>query len=337
VKVGLVLGAGGTVGLAYHSGALHALEDIGGFRPQDADLIVGTSAGSVIGSYLRTGWTTTDFWQFALGTHPHMAPLGRAPRAEPLVPTAAPDLPGRDLPGPEFLAPAYRGPVDFVRRSVGSAYVLSRSAVRVPVPVVPKPLRAAFPAGIFVMSEGRRRFAKELPAAWPPEPLWLCAVDIVSGRRIVLGSRGSPPMTLQKAVMASCAIPGVYPPVPLGRRVLIDGGVHSTTNLDLAVRAGCEMIIAVAPMAYDSRLAPGWVGRAARRVPMQSLNREVALARRRGVRVLLVRPSATEVGLHGYRLMRSDGLDLVARAAFGATRLLVRTDRFRRALDDLAA
>ena len=74
-RVALVLGAGGTVGLSYHAGALRALELVGGLVPDAAELIVGTSAGSVVGSYLRSGWGTEDFWQLAMGTHPSLAGL----------------------------------------------------------------------------------------------------------------------------------------------------------------------------------------------------------------------------------------------------------------------
>src|SRR4051794_14882773 len=55
-SVGLVLGAGGMVGLAYNAGALHALHELGGVDVAGADLIVGTSAGSVVAAYLRSGW-----------------------------------------------------------------------------------------------------------------------------------------------------------------------------------------------------------------------------------------------------------------------------------------
>lgn len=332
MKVGLVLGAGGTVGLGYHAGVLHALDEVGGFRAEAADLIVGTSAGSVMAAYLRSGWTAQDFWELALGVHPEMAPLGRGVLADPLTP-----IDESEEPLPAILTPAFRGPLDLLRRAVGTAYVLTRSAVRVPSPVMPGVLRAAFPAGMFLMTEGRRRFTDELPAAWPSEPLWLCAVDIISGRRIVLGSRGTPRITLQEAVMASCAIPGVYPPVKLGQRVLVDGGTHSTTNLDLAVRAGCDVIVAIAPMSYDARHAPGCVHRITRRFATEAFNREVALARRRGVRVLQLRPSAAEIDLHGYRMMRSDGLDAVAMAAYDNASVAIRTDRFRRTLEELAA
>src|SRR3954466_6652323 len=112
-KVGLVLGAGGTVGMAYHAGVLHALHEVGGFAAEDADLVVGTSAGAVVGAYLRSGWTTDDFWRLALGTHPSIDGL------------AATD-------SPQVLEPAWRDPVTLMRRGLGSAYVAGRTFVRVP-------------------------------------------------------------------------------------------------------------------------------------------------------------------------------------------------------------
>ena len=82
-RVALVLGAGGTVGMAYHAGSLRALQLVGGVDPSGCDLIVGTSAGSVIGAYLRSGWTSEDLWQLALGTHPTSP--GYGPDEEPIV------------------------------------------------------------------------------------------------------------------------------------------------------------------------------------------------------------------------------------------------------------
>jgi NTE family protein len=70
MRIGLVLGAGGTVGLAWHAGVLRALEQVGGVVPDDADLIVGTSAGSVAAAYMRSGWSTEELWQVALGRRP---------------------------------------------------------------------------------------------------------------------------------------------------------------------------------------------------------------------------------------------------------------------------
>ena len=315
-KVGLVLGAGGTVGMAYHAGVLHALHEVGGFAAEDADLVVGTSAGSVVGAYLRSGWTTDDFWQLALGTHPELEALtGGAPN------------------GHAILTPNFRTPLDLWRRVMGSAFVMGRSALRLPGPRLPKVLQRAFPAGMFAMHEGRRRFTAELPDQWPERDLWLCAVDLFSGRRVVLG-RGHRAATtsLRDAVMASCAIPGVYPPVRIGPLTLVDGGAASSTNLDLAGRAGCDLVIASVPMAFDPTDPPGPFGQLLRRIPARAVASEAASTRRHGATVLLLRPSAAEIWAHGVDMMRGEGLDQVARAAYESTARTLDTPRFRDAL-----
>jgi NTE family protein len=314
MKTGLVLGAGGLVGLAYHAGALRALEVEGGVVPDDTDVLVGTSAGSVIAAYLRTGRSTEDFWLLALGTHPELSALV----------------------GPEAVegvfSPLATSPVDMVRRGIGSGYVLARSLVRVPVPPLPSWLARAFPGGFFAMAEGRRRFADELPEEWPDKELDICAVNITTGKRVVLGRRKEPALDLRQAVLASAAIPGLYPPVRIGPMTLVDGGAHSTTNLDVAVRSGCQTIFGVVPMAYDPDDAPDRIHQLIRRVPCRMLSREVAAARRAGVEVLLIRPSAAEVRLHGTNMMRTEGLDEVARAAYESTARTLATPRFQRAL-----
>jgi predicted acylesterase/phospholipase RssA len=86
MDLGLVLGAGGTVGLAYHAGVLRALEHAG-VVPDDADLIVGTSAGSVAGAYMRSGWSTEELWQIALGSPPRSSTSAPAASSPPPSPT----------------------------------------------------------------------------------------------------------------------------------------------------------------------------------------------------------------------------------------------------------
>lgn len=319
MKTGLVLGAGGLVGMAYHAGVLHALEQEAGFVANDADLVVGTSAGSVVGAYVRAGWTTTDFWLLALGEHPELDAIG-----------------GTDAARREIMTPAFRGPLDLARRAVGSAYIASRSVLRMPMPI-PGALAYMFPGGLFTMDEGRRRFAEELPSAWPDRDLYLAAVDINTGRRVVLGRPGSPHIELQRAVMASSAIPGVYKPVRLGRMTLVDGGAHSTSNLDLAVKAGCDLIIGVVPMAYDTAAVPGPLNQLIRRFPARSLASETSSARARGADVLLIRPTAAEVQLHGLNMMRVDGLDQVAKAAYESTCRALETERFQHLFNPRAA
>ena len=321
-RIALVLGAGGTVGMSYHAGVLRALEVVGGFDPNDAELIIGTSAGSVVGAYLRSGWTTEDFWALSLGTHPSLD--GLSPEQI-------------DARRSEMFTPVFRTGPEFVRRMLGSAFVLTRSVWRMPVPVPPSWLGRLFPGGLFDMTEGKRRFADEVGDRWPERALWLCAVDITSGRRVVLGRKGSPLATLQQGVTASCSIPGFYPPVKVGRRTLVDGGAHSTTNLDLAARDNYDLIIGVAPMAFDPMRAPNPVEQLLRSHATRKLASEVSLARRGGAQVLLLRPTAHELGIHGFNLMRSGGGEDVTKAAYEAAARALETPRSRRLLGEAAA
>ncbi|HEV3351368.1 MAG TPA: patatin-like phospholipase family protein [Acidimicrobiales bacterium] len=316
-RVGIVYGAGGTVGMAYHAGVTRALEQVAGIRPADADLLVGTSAGSVIAAYLRSGWTGEDFWAFALGTHPSLAELSDDDAARRR----------RDI-----LTPRWRSPFELSRIAVGSAYVLGQAVVRRPALPVPGVLRRRFPGGLFAMTEGERRLPEELAQTWPDKALYLCAVDINTGRRIVLGREGAPEVTVAQAVLASCAIPGFYPPVKVGKYTLVDGGVHSSTNLDLAAKFGCDLIIGIAPMAYEPIDAPGPIRQLVRLIPTRALSRETAQARRRGAEVLLIRPTAAELAIHGANLMRPDAGEEIARASYEAAARLLETDRFKETL-----
>ncbi|MGH9301531.1 MAG: patatin-like phospholipase family protein, partial [Acidimicrobiales bacterium] len=189
MKVGLVLGAGGTAGLAYHAGVLHALSEVTGLDSTAVDLIVGTSAGSVAGAYLRSGWTANDLWDETVGQA------------------------GALQPDMEILAPAFKSGLDLVRRTLGSAYVVGVSLAHMPSVPMPGLLRRAFPGGLFLMADGETHIAAQLHRGWPDRALWLCAADLVSGHRVVLGQDPDDPLSLRRAVMASCAIPAVYSPV----------------------------------------------------------------------------------------------------------------------------
>jgi len=262
----------------------------------------------VVAAYIWAGWSPEDIWNLVLSGA--QLPPGPVTEADPEPDTAA---------LPELFARAFDTPVDLIRRSLGSAFVMSRSVLRLPLPALPGPVRRAFPAGLFRMSDGRLRLESDLPTEWPHKAIWLCAVDIVSGRRIVLGRSRAPRLSLAQAVMASCAIPGVYPPVRYGRRELIDGGAHSTTNLDLAARAGSDLIISLVPMGFDPADPPGCAGRLLRRFPNATLETELGRADRQGSHVFLFRPGADEARIHGINFMRAGDLAPVAQAAYEAT------------------
>ncbi|MEJ7764943.1 MAG: patatin-like phospholipase family protein, partial [Acidimicrobiales bacterium] len=269
----------------------------------------------------RSGWSVADLWRSARGEQPNL--LGATEEEA-------------DRRRDELLPPAFGSPLDALLRVVGSGWILGRSLVRWPMPHLPG-LAWVLPSGMLKMSESDDLFARNLVATWPERDVYLAAVDTVSGRRVVFGRPGAPQATLQQAVLASCAVPGVFAPVRIGHRVLVDGGIVSTSHLDLAVKAGCDLIIAVAPMAYTPDDPPDLAHQLVRRMPTRWLANEVADAKARDVKVLLVRPTAAEVVLHGFNFLRRDRWAEIAEVAYQSMAAALATDRFRSTLASLPA
>jgi NTE family protein len=299
--------------MAYHAGVLRALEEVGGLAADDADLIVGTSAGSMMGAMVRSGLSTEDLYLASLGEHPDI---------------------GLERDDASPWQAAWESPFDVARRLLGSLYVLQRSALRFPTPHLPAALRRAFPGGFFTIAEAEDTMSTVMPREWPAKPLWLVTVDVRTGRRVVLGRRNPPRTDLHTAVMASCAIPAFFTPQRVGRRTLVDGGVHSTTNLDLATKVQPDLIVGVVPMGYDEASPPGLAERLARFNAQRTLRRESAQAARQGTEVLLLQPSERDLhAFGGWNMMRRQGNERVTRIAYESAAEQLDTPRARDLLD----
>jgi NTE family protein len=208
----LVLGGGGITGIAWELGMLAGLAEAG-VDLTSADLVVGTSAGSVVGAQLRSGTDLEALYQRQL------APAG-AERASRLT---------RAMLARYGLAMllARRDDTAF-RRRVGQ---LSRKAAD----------SGATPAE----TERRAAIASRLPSPeWSDRPLVVTAVDAETGEFTTF-TRASG-VELVAAVGASCAVPGVYPPVTIDGHRYMDGGMRSPANADLA--ADYERIVVIAPL-----------------------------------------------------------------------------------------
>lgn len=313
---GLVLGGGGLVGMGYHAGALAALEewgvDLGG-----SDVIVGTSAGAVMASYVASGWTGHDFFEYAHGRHPQSERDQTEQKNQVRT----------------IFTPMWHSRAERVRRGIGSTFAVVSSrgiwnkATRGRVPAAA--LRRVFPAGLYSTEETRFRLHADLPEEWPREGVYICAADLYTGERVAFGAPGAPPATFPEAVRASTSIPGVFPPVRIGDRQYVDGGVVSATSLDLATAAGCGSIVCVAPLGYrkedaaalrDPRL---WSSMLVRSFFARTLRREVLAARAAGVDVLVVRPWLADLRAHGTNSMRHfDRASLARSAREGTLRFL---------------
>lgn len=213
--IGLVLGAGGANGEAFHLGALKAVAEVTGLDARDADVIVGTSAGSLVGAYLRGGFGIADQLASWLGGEltedgatrvAAMGPPGHLPSRPPW---RRPWLPV----GPRLLARPRGRRIGLL----GGALLPAGQAAGDPVVVR---LPGLYPDG-----------------AWPKKPLLVVAVRLSDGARVVFGGPEGPTVSVADAVRASCAIPGHLTPVTLGAGPAadryLDGAVHSPTNADL--------------------------------------------------------------------------------------------------------
>ena len=300
--------------MGYHAGVLKALDDFG-VDPDNFDVIVGTSAGSVIGSYLATGWTLDDFFEYAHGRHPKSERTEREQRDEVR----------------KLFVPLWQTRGERIRRGIGSTFAVASArgywlkAAKGRVPVAG--LRRAFPSGLYSTDESRRRLSEDLPGSWPDRDLFVCAADLYTGERVVFGKEGSPEAPLADAVLASTAIPGLFPPVRIGERQYVDGGIVSATSLDLAVEAGCSAIICVAPLGYRNEGGlpepKMWGPMLVRSLFARSLRREVTDARSRGIEVLVIRPWIAELVAQGTNSMRHfDRAAVVNAAREGATKVL---------------
>lgn len=316
MRLGLVLGGGGLVGMGYHAGALQALDEWG-LDVKAADLMVGTSAGSIMASYMAAAdWTPTDFYNYAHGKHPDVQKDPADPKDQLR----------------RVFTPLSSSSAERVRRSVGSMFAVASSrgyVKRLGGGQPAQSLRKAFPAGIYSTEETRRRFEEDLPGEWPERKLYICAVDLYTGERVAFGHPAAPEATLPEAVLASTSIPGVFPPVRIGDHQYVDGGVSSATSLDLATDNGCELILCIAPLGYrndglvSARDPKMWSAMFVRSLFARSLRREVNSARERGSQVLVIRPWVSNLKMHGTNSMRAfDRAALTDNAREGTLRLL---------------
>jgi NTE family protein len=252
----LVLGGGGITGIAWETGLIAGLAGLG-IDLTAADVIIGTSAGSVVGADITSGQELEALYQAQL---------------------APPD--------PE---PAARISWNFIGRLLWDMST-SRDPKRARVRIG----RWALAAPTSPEADLRKVVQDRLHAnTWPPAALKVTAVDARTGEFMVFDSASG--ADLVDAVAASCAVPGVWPPVTIGERRFMDGGMRTVANADLAHRY--ERVVIIAPVTAGIGLMVG-------------AGRQAAALSAAGARVALVRPDRAAVHAIG-----RDVLDVSRRAA----------------------
>ena len=260
-KTALVLGGGGFTGGVYEIGALRALDLLAVNRTiNQFDVYVGTSAGSFVASLVANGVTPEEMMRVL----------------NPQLPS-----PIRDISLSVLLRPNYRGflgkSLTFPFKLVALARELAENARDVSVMDLAMGLAGGLPPGIYSGS-GIQEYMQEVLSdpdrtddfsMLEPE-LYLVATDLDTTERVVLGEGEWADVPISKAVAASGALPMVYEPVEINGRDFIDGGIRSTTNVDIAVERGAKFIVVINPLVpYVNdfgRNIPTLAGERARRV-----------------------------------------------------------------------
>jgi len=135
------------------------------------------------------------------------------------------------------------------------------------------------------------------------DPLWICALRLHDGQRVVFGrgDGGRPPVG--EAVAASCAIPGYFAPVEIDDFAYVDGGAHSLCNLDLAAGGGLDLVVVSAPMSMAGRRLNLGTDGPMRRLARAQLDREALRVRRRGTPVIAFQPTPADREVMGLNAM----------------------------------
>lgn len=213
---GLVLGGGGITGIAWETGLLWGLAEAG-IDLTGADRIVGTSAGSIVGAQV-----TSDIGLEELYRRQLLAPADDAPLASIGI-----GVVGRFA----LSLLRARGDLEHFGRLLGAASVKAAAQGRTPT-----------------VTDRYAQVAQRIGGlTWPDRDLVVTAVDIATGELVTFGPRTDrTTVSLEDAVNASCAVPLVYPPIPIEGRTYVDGGARSGANADLM--SGVDAVIAIVPM-----------------------------------------------------------------------------------------
>ncbi len=211
-----VLAGGGATGIAWEAGIIIGLRD-GGVDVRDADTMIGTSAGSMVAAHLRVGTDEGNAFRRIRDGAP-LATYGRLGAADA----------GRYLRAQLAIDPRY-----------------GRSVIG----------RAALDADTLTEQQWIETIGLGLIGKpWPEGRLWVTAVDAVTGPSVVFDKESGVP--LERAVAASCAVPGVFPAVEVGGRRYVDGGLRTVANADLAVGHDRVLVLAPYPVAPSMKDLP---------------------------------------------------------------------------------
>ncbi|WP_269532196.1 patatin-like phospholipase family protein [Chitinimonas sp. BJYL2] len=245
-QIGLNLAAGGPLGAIYEVGALCALDEaLVGIELTDLDVYVGVSAGSFIAAALANGISPREMYRI-------------------FITNEAKDIPFEP---DQFLRPAYR---EYFRRAMGLPELMFDAfwdfitrPREVGLTGAMMQLAHAIPTGLFDNSEIDRFLTRVFTSGGRTNDfralrnkLYIVATDLDTGRSVKFGEPGYDHVAISKAVQASSALPGLFPPVEIDGDHFVDGALKKTLHTSISLDEDANLVICVNPIVpFDSRLA----------------------------------------------------------------------------------
>lgn len=245
-RVGLALAGGGPLGIIYEIGALHALEEaLEGVEFNDLHVYVGVSAGGSVASALANGFTTAKLCHVFVRNKSVAFPLDPGYFLRPAFRLYLEEI----CTIPRLLKEALEGflinPQD---RTLLAA--LSRLSRAIPAGVLNNNTIEQFLAKLYT-SRGHTNDFRKLK-----RKLYVVATNLDTGEAVKFGSRGFDHIPIAKAVQASTALPGVYPPVEIEGRYYVDGALKKTLHASTALKAGADLLFCINPIVpFNANLA----------------------------------------------------------------------------------
>jgi NTE family protein len=309
-RIGLVLGAGGVLGAAWMTGALAGLQDRLPCAAADVDLVVGTSAGSVLAAALRCRASLEEMMAWQCGD-------------------------GSGILSESVMLAAKDGPLPPIPHLRPGSLPLARAALLRPLKVPPwvgasgwlphgRGQHAALRSLVSALHwRHQQPFRGGAPSHWVDGRTWVAAMDYDSGRHVLFGRPDAPRASLPDAVVASCSIPGWYEPTVIGDRRYVDGGIRSSTSLRALSGTNVHEVYVLAPMAStepDHPLQPHLrIERRIRQLLTRVLLRQAKALSAEGKRVTIVTPGRRDLAVMGANLMdprrRQDVLEVSLRTS----------------------
>jgi NTE family protein len=315
------------MGGAWLTGGLYALARETGWDPSTADYIVGTSAGSMIGGLLSCGVPPWFMVAHSAGND-----FDGLVDSQGVPASDASRNAGADFRYHGGLPPVGPGSWKLISRSLAQPHRLRHTAF----------VAGWLPRGIISTDPLKDTIRRVAEQGWSPHPnTWIVACDYADGHRVAFGRSDSPPAELADAVAASCAIPGFYHPVKIDGRRYVDGGLWSTSNLDILRNEALDVVVCLNP---TSSLHPphAWnpaerVAGVFRRGSGRRLGWEARKLRSAGTETVLIQPTRDDLDVMGVNLMSTKRRHIVVETAIETVSEQLRAPELRDLLADLPA